>query len=51
MEDDVDLVHGKYLKIIMDIAKKHDKVILNVSRDVYESAMPSFRKTLKFRNL
>ena len=36
-EDDVDLVKGKYLKIIMDIAKKHDKVILNV----YESVMPS----------
>ena len=42
-KDDVDLVNGKYLKNIMRIAKKHDKVILNV----YESATPSFLKTLK----
>ena len=42
-EDDVDLVNRKYLKNIMHIAKKHDKVILNV----YESATPSFLKTLK----
>ena len=42
-EDDVDLVNGKYLKIIMDVAKKHDKMILNV----YESATPSFLKTSK----
>ena len=42
-EGDVDLVNGKYLKIIMGIAKKYDKVIMNV----YESATPSFLKTLK----
>ena len=42
-EGDVDLVNGKYLKIIMDIAKKHDQVIMIV----YENATPSFLKTLK----
>ena len=35
-EDDVDLNNNRFLKVIMDIAKKSDKMYLNV----YESATP-----------
>ena len=36
-EDDVDLNNNRFLKVIMDIAKRSDKMYLNV----YESATPS----------
>ena len=35
-EDDVDLNNNRFLKVIMDIAKRSDKIYLNV----YESATP-----------